>query len=91
MTCVVDDDGRLMGIITDGDLRRHLASDANIRDRTASDVMTIRPVTIPPDTLAAEVLHKLELRKITAVVVVSGDNKALGVVQLHDLWRIQMF
>jgi arabinose-5-phosphate isomerase len=89
MTCVADAGGRLVGIITDGDLRRHW--DASIRDARAADVMTPRPVTIRRSLLAVEALRIMEDRKITAVVVV-GDNDLLeGVVQVHDLWRTQMF
>ena len=90
MTCVVDEEQVLAGIITDGDLRRHMTDGANILDRAAVDIMTPHPVTIAPDTLAAEALHILEQRKITAIVVVDAQQHVLGVVHLHDLWRTQM-
>ncbi|MBF8299771.1 MAG: kdsD [Acidobacteria bacterium] len=90
MTCVVDN-GRLAGIITDGDLRRHMSASVNLLDRTAGDVMTRDPVTIDRATLAVEVLNILERRKITSVVVVDRDQQVEGVVQLHDLWRTEMF
>jgi arabinose-5-phosphate isomerase len=90
MTCVVDDRGALAGIITDGDLRRHMTGTTNLLDRTAADVMTRNPVTIPPETLAAEALLILEQRKITSIVVVKGDQRVQGVVHLHDLWRTGM-
>ena len=90
MSCVVDDGGRLAGIITDGDLRRHMADTPNLLASRAEAVMTRNPVTIGADTLAVEVLNTLERRKITAVVVVDGDQKVLGVVHLHDLWRTEM-
>ena len=90
MTCVVDN-GHLVGIITDGDLRRHMSASVNLLDRTAGDVMTRNPVTIDRTTLAAEVLNILERRKITSVVVVDRHLQVEGVVQLHDLWRTQMF
>jgi arabinose-5-phosphate isomerase len=87
----VDDGGALVGIITDGDLRRHMMHGATaLLDRRAEDVMTRHPITIGPDTLAAEALHVLEQRKITAVVVVDGAQQVLGVVHLHDLWRTEM-
>ena len=89
MTCVADAAGRLVGIITDGDLRRHW--DAAIRDATAADVMTLRPVTIRRSLLAVEALRVMEDRKITAVVVVGDGDMIEGVVQVHDLWRTQMF
>jgi len=91
MTCVVDDTGVLSGIITDGDLRRHMTGKTNLLERTAADVMTRNPVTIRRDTLAAEALLVLERRKITAIVVVNDDHRVLGVVHLHHLWRTEMF
>ena len=90
MSCVVDADGRLAGIITDGDLRRHMAAGTNIRSRIAGDIMTKRPVTVSSDTLAAEALHILEQRKITSIVVVDSANLVQGVVHLHHLWRTGM-
>jgi arabinose-5-phosphate isomerase len=91
MTCVVDDQGALSGIITDGDLRRHMTGRTNLLDQTAGDVMTRNPVTIRRDTLAAEALLVLERRKITSIVVVNEDKRVLGVVHLHNLWRTGMF
>ena len=90
MSCVVDDAGRLVGIITDGDLRRNMADTPNLLASRAEAVMTRNPVTIGAETLAVEVLNTLERRKITSVVVVDGDQKVLGVVHLHDLWRTEM-
>ena len=90
MTCVADN-GRLVGVITDGDLRRHMSASVNLIDRTAADVMTRNPVTIDRATLAVEVLNILEQRKITSIVVVDRDQQIEGVVHLHDLWRTEMF
>ncbi len=90
MTCVVEN-GRLAGIITDGDLRRQMRDSVNLLERTAGDVMTRNPVTIDRGTLAAEVLHVLEQRKITSIVVVDSGGQVEGVVHLHDLWRTEMF
>ena len=89
MTTVVDKDGTLAGIITDGDLRRKMSS-ANIFELTARDVMSVTPVTIQPDTLAVEGLAVLEQRKITSIVVVDANRRVEGVVHLHDLWRTEM-
>ena len=92
MTCVVDgpgDDGALLGIITDGDLRRHMERGAvEILDLNAMDVMTRNPVAVARTTLAAEALAIMEQRKITSIVVADGDNpkRVAGVVHLHDLW-----
>ena len=90
MTCVIEN-GRLAGVITDGDLRRHMRLSVNLLERTAGDVMTQHPATIVRDTLAAEVLHLLEQRKITSIVVLGDSGRAEGVVHLHDLWRTEMF
>ncbi len=90
MSCVVDGEDRLIGIITDGDLRRHMADTPDLLAQRAEAVMTRQPITIAPDTLAAEVLNTLERRKITSVVVVDAGQKVLGVVHLHDLWRTEM-
>jgi arabinose-5-phosphate isomerase len=87
MSCVVDAQRQLVGIITDGDLRRHLVNGTNIQSRTAGDIMTRHPVTVSSDTFAAEALHILETRKITSIVVVDSDQLVQGVVHLHHLWR----
>ena len=90
MTTVVHPDGRLAGIITDGDLRRQLAGPQPVLERTAGDVMTRGPVTIGPSTLAAEALKVLEDRRISSLVVVE-DERVVGVLHLHDLWRTELF
>ncbi len=97
MTCVVGDDDELLGIITDGDLRRHMVKTPQFLDRTAADVMTRTPVTVRPGMLAAEALNVMEQCKITVLVVVeevAGASGALGrvagVVHLHDLWRTEL-
>ncbi len=90
MACVVDDRGVLLGVVTDGDLRRHMASGSSLLERCAADVMTARPVTIARSLLAVDALRLMEERRITSVVVVDADGRAEGVVHLHDLWRTQM-
>lgn len=91
MTCVVDDGGRLLGVFTDGDLRRQLSQGAITLNRPASEVMSRRPVTIGPRFLAVEALRLMEERKITSVVVVDPATAVVeGVLHLHDLWRTQM-
>jgi arabinose-5-phosphate isomerase len=90
MTCVTDGDGTLVGIITDGDLRRKMAADQNVLDLRANDVMTPNPVTIGRSTMAAEALNILERRKITSIVVVDDRRRIEGVVHLHDLWGTEM-
>ena len=90
MTCVVEADGRLAGIFTDGDLRRLMARVSNVLALSAGDVMTRNPITIVRDLLAVEALKVMETHKITSVVVVDRDLSVQGVVHLHDLWRTQM-
>jgi arabinose-5-phosphate isomerase len=90
MTCVLDDVGRLAGIITDGDLRRHMAL-AGLLDQPASAVMTRGPQTVGGSVLAVQALALMEQRKITSLVVADADARVDGVLHLHDLWRTQMF
>jgi arabinose-5-phosphate isomerase len=93
MTCVIDgDDETLLGIITDGDLRRRMER-GEILDLRAGDVMTRHPVCVSRATLAAEALNIMEQRKITSIVVAEdGEPKRIaGVLHLHDLWRMDMF
>lgn len=87
ITCVAGADGVLAGVVTDGDVRRAVAANADVLSLAAGDVMSRTPVTVAPGTLAAEALHTLEQRKITAVVVVDDARRVVGVVHLHDLWR----
>jgi arabinose-5-phosphate isomerase len=91
MTCVSTADGLLAGVITDGDLRRRLASEDALSDRTAGDVMTTSPRTIEPTTLAAQALQMMEAHRITSLVVVNSDQHIEGVLHLHDLWRTELF
>jgi arabinose-5-phosphate isomerase len=86
MTCVVDSEDRIVGIITDGDLRRHMDASAGILELRAGDIMTRDPVSISPATLAVEALSLMERRKITSIVVVDDDRRVRGVVHVHDLW-----
>jgi arabinose-5-phosphate isomerase len=91
MTCVARPDGRLAGVLTDGDLRRALARAENPLDRTVDETMTTEPVTIRRGELAASALSLMEARKITAVVVTAADGHIEGVLHIHDLWRTQLF
>jgi arabinose-5-phosphate isomerase len=90
MTCVVDAEQRLAGVITDGDLRRHLLTSGDLRSQRAQDVMTRSPITVGRGALAAEAIHILEEKKITSLIVVDTDRRVQGVVHLHELWRTQM-
>ncbi len=90
ITTVTEND-RLVGIISDGDLRRLLEHRGkDILDLNASECMTRNPKTIPPDMYAAKALDILEQRKITSLVVVNGEGKVEGIVHLHDLWGTEV-
>jgi arabinose-5-phosphate isomerase len=90
MTCVVDAN-RLVGIITDGDLRRRMVETPSVLELTAAEAMTRSPVTIRGSMLAAEALRLMEERKITALIVVDADRMVQGVLHLHDLWHTDLF
>ncbi|MDE3149621.1 MAG: CBS domain-containing protein, partial [Acidobacteriota bacterium] len=90
MTTVVED-GRLAGILSDGDLRRLLEHEgAACLEKTAAEVMNAHPQTIAPGELAARALHRMEERKITSLVVVDAEERVEGVVHLHDLWGVEL-
>lgn len=91
MTCVVDGTGKLVGVLTDGDLRRLMLRRERPLETTAGEVMTRTPVTIHPEALATEALRVMEERKITSLPVVDPDRRLVGVIQIHDLWRTELF
>jgi len=82
--CIVNHAGEIVGIITDGDLRRHMRPD--ILTVPVDEIMTKRPKTVPPDMLASEMLELLNSSKITALIVTEA-NRLVGIVHLHDLLR----
>jgi arabinose-5-phosphate isomerase len=81
----VVDKGKLVGVVTDGDLRRHMSHD--LTDRAVAETMTADPVTVKPETMAAEVLSLMQRRKIHAVFVVDEDGAPIGIVNIHDILR----
>jgi arabinose-5-phosphate isomerase len=87
MTAVVDAEGKLCGIYTDGDLRRTLDQGRDIRTTKIADVMTRNAVSISPTLLAAEALQVMELHKITVLLVVDEHQFPLGALHMHDLLR----
>ena len=90
MTAVLEGD-RLLGVISDGDLRRLLEQRGrDTLDLTAQDCMTLTPKTIGAQEFAATALARMEEMKITSLVVVDGERRVLGVVHLHDLWGTEM-
>jgi arabinose-5-phosphate isomerase len=91
MTTVVNADGTLAGILTDGDLRRLMEKHGGaVVDMKLADCVTRNPQTAGPDVLASEALTLMEKRRITCVIVVDQQRRVLGVVHLHDLWGLQL-
>ena len=91
ITAVVDDAGRLVGCISDGDLRRLLERDPELLERTAGECMTPDPLTIPGDELAPAALKTMEERRITSVFVCDDAKHLEGIVHIHDLWGLELF
>jgi arabinose-5-phosphate isomerase len=87
MTTILNGEGTLAGIFTDGDLRRALDSGSDIRDLLASDVMNSSPNTIKAEILAAEALAIMEAKSITSLVAINEQRQPVGVIHLHDLLR----
>jgi arabinose-5-phosphate isomerase len=87
----VQEDGKLLGVISDGDLRRLLEREGGAAlSMTAGDAMNAHPRTIAATELAAKALAELEERKITSLVVVDGQGRVEGVLHLHDLWGMEL-
>jgi len=92
MTTVVDANGALAGIITDGDLRRLMQQRRGaVLDLTAGECLSANPVTIGAEEFASAALRLMEQRKITSVIVLDGERRVAGVVHLHDLWTLELF
>jgi arabinose-5-phosphate isomerase len=92
MTSVVDDQDRLLGVITDGDLRRLLQKyGSEVLLIKAKDCMTSNPITIAENDLATRALSIMEDKKVTSLIIQNTDKTVAGIIHLHDLWRTQMF
>ena len=87
MTAVVDDQGKLTGVFTDGDLRRTIDHRIDLHDALVKDVMTADCKTVHPGMLAAEALQIMDSTKINALPVVNDDNELVGALNMHDLLR----
>jgi len=87
MTAIVDAGDRVLGVFTDGDLRRALDRAADLRATRMDEVMTHHAKTVRADTLAAEAVHVMEAHRITALVVVDTDDVVVGALNVHDLLR----
>src|SRR6476469_2161370 len=91
ITAVVDDQNRLRGVISDGDLRRLLQKDEAILRKTAADSIKGMPVTIRGEELASAALEIMEKRKITSLFIADDDAHVQGIIHLHDLWGLELF
>lgn len=89
-TAIVDDDNRVLGVFTDGDVRRMLDAGADVRRTSVGSVMTRGGKAIGPDALAAEALQMMETHKINALLVTDADQRLLGVLNMHDLLRARV-
>ncbi|MBI3940125.1 MAG: KpsF/GutQ family sugar-phosphate isomerase [Acidobacteria bacterium] len=90
ITSVVARDGRLLGVISDGDLRRLLEKRKDVLQLKAAECMTCNPVTISASDLAVQALHTMETRKITSLMVTDSEKVLGGIIHLHDLWRTEL-
>ena len=87
MTAIVDENRQLLGVFTDGDLRRALDAGTDLRATRMDQVMSRNAKTVRPTTLAAEAVHLMETHRITSLVVVDADQKIVGALNVHDLLR----
>jgi arabinose-5-phosphate isomerase len=91
MTAVVDAEQRLLGVFTDGDLRRALDDvGVDLRGATVAELMTRGPKTIGPDKLAAEAAQLMEKHQIHALLVVDDEQHVVGALNIHDLLRARV-
>ena len=90
MTVVVDSNDQVLGIFTDGDLRRLLEKSSNLDSSNLQDVMTVKPRTISPEMLAAEAVEMMERFRINQLVVVDNAGKLLGALNMHDLFAAKI-
>ena len=90
MTAVVDDGGRLLGLFTDGDLRRALDQGVDVRQTPIAAVMTRNPRTVRAGQMATEAAHLMEQHRINGLIVVDADGRAVGALNIHDLLRARV-
>ena len=91
LTAVTEANGKLLGIITDGDLRRVMQKrQENVLGLTAADCMTKNPVMLSRTELAASALRIMEEKKITSLLITDPEGKLEGVLHIHDLWTLQL-
>jgi arabinose-5-phosphate isomerase len=91
IAAVVDEAGIMLGVISDGDLRRLLEHDEQIVRKTAGESMKRNPVTVAAHELASAALQVMEERKITALFIASEEKRVEGIIHIHDLWGLELF
>jgi arabinose-5-phosphate isomerase len=91
MTAIVDDSMHVLGVFTDGDLRRALDRAADLHTTRMDQVMSRNPKSVRPNMLAAEAVHLMETHSITSLVVLDADAKLVGALNVHDLLRAGVF
>ena len=91
MTAIVDDSMRVLGVFTDGDLRRALDRAADLHATRMDQVMTTGPKSVLPSTLAAEAVHLMETHRITSLIVLDDQSRLVGALNVHDLLRAGVF
>jgi arabinose-5-phosphate isomerase len=89
-TAIVDGEGQLLGIFTDGDLRRLVEQGADLREKTAREVMHTAPCTVSSQALAVDAADLMECHRITSVLVVDGDGRLCGALNSNDLMRAKV-
>ena len=87
MTAVVDEQGKVAGVFTDGDLRRALENALDLHHSQVRDLMTKNPKTISKDELAVTAVEKMQTLKINGLLVVDEHNRLVGALNMHDLLR----
>jgi arabinose-5-phosphate isomerase len=87
MTAVIDPDRRLLGIFTDGDLRRLLDRDVDVRKATIAEVMKRSPRTVSQDVLAVEAVRLMEEARVNGLLAIDDEGRLAGALNMHDLLR----
>jgi arabinose-5-phosphate isomerase len=90
MTAILDREGRVVGIFTDGDLRRTLAKGCDVHSTRIAEVMSPNPRTIGPDRLAAEAVQIMEAHKVNQILVVDEERRLIGALNMHDLFEAKV-
>ena len=91
ITGIVDEKGELVGVFTDGDLRRNIEQGIEVLNRPICELVVGKPKRILRTNLAAKSLQRMEKYKITSLVISNDKGEAEGIIHLHDLWRTEMF